>query len=141
MGVYSTNPAVVGNSSAEEDPDNAVLVGMMGVVPTKVSTENGPIAIGDFLALSSRDGVAAKATRSGMVIGRAMESYDGTSHGIIKVMVEPEWVQLERDYALEALLLRNEQLEASNLEMQKSIDYLMNYVRKQQGESYGMKVE
>ena len=94
VGVYSTNPAVVGNSSAEEDPDNAVLVGMMGVVPTKVSTENGPIAIGDFLALSSRDGVAAKATRSGMVIGRAMESYDGTSHGIIKVMVEPEWVQL-----------------------------------------------
>jgi len=52
LGVYSTNPVIAGNSSAEGNPENSVLVGMIGVVPTKVCIENGGIQIGDFLTVS-----------------------------------------------------------------------------------------
>lgn len=103
IGVYSTNPAFVGNSSAEEDPGNAVLVGLMGVVPTKVCIANGPILIGDFLTASSTEGVAAKAVSTGMVIGRAMENYDATTPGLIKVMVEVDWVSIDNGMDSEAL--------------------------------------
>ena len=38
--------------------------------------ENGPIAAGDPLTSSSVPGVAMKATASGYVIGKALESFD-----------------------------------------------------------------
>ena len=103
LGVYSTKPAVIGNSNAEEDPENAALVGLIGVVPTKVCTENGPIRIGDFISVSSTPGIAAKALASGMMIGRALENYDGTGQGMIKVMVDVNDVSLDIRQELEAL--------------------------------------
>ncbi|HBF87029.1 MAG TPA: hypothetical protein DDX39_00195 [Bacteroidales bacterium] len=90
LGVYSTNPAVIGNSSAEKDPENSVLVGLLGVIPTKVCAENGVIKVGDFITTSSTNGVAMRATKPGMVIGRALESFDGKT-GVIKVLVNPIW--------------------------------------------------
>ena len=125
IGVYSTNPVVIGNASAEEDPENHVLVGLMGVVPAKVNTENGSIKIGDFVTISSKKGVAMKATRSGYVIGKALENYSGNTQGMIKVLVKPEWIDLggqivvlksaynELENKYESLLKRVEQLEAS----------------------------
>jgi TM2 domain-containing membrane protein YozV len=95
LGVYSSNPALVGNAPLEEDPKDAVLVGLMGVIPTKVSNENGPIQIGDFLTISSTPGVAMKAIKSGLVIGRAIEDYNGSETGMIKVYVEVDWVQID----------------------------------------------
>jgi hypothetical protein len=91
LGVYSSNPAVIGNSSAEKDPENSVLVGLLGVIPTKVCTENGEIKVGDFLTTSSTSGVAMKATKPGMIIGKALENYTENSVGKIKVMVNPIW--------------------------------------------------
>jgi len=98
-GVYSSNPVVVGNSSAEGDPEDAVLVGMMGIIPTKVCTENGNIEVGDFITTSSIPGVAMKATRPGMVIGRALEGYDGNGTGKVKVYVNIVWsgIDLEQE--------------------------------------------
>jgi hypothetical protein len=103
LGVYSTNPVVVGNSSAEEDPKNAVLVGLMGVVPTHVCAENGAIHIGDFVTASSIEGVAAKAISSGMVIGRAMEDYTAATPGLIKVMVDVGYADLDNAGETESL--------------------------------------
>jgi hypothetical protein len=47
---------------------------LAGRVPVKVSTENGPIAIGDWLAPSSQAGVAMRASGPGPVVGIALES-------------------------------------------------------------------
>lgn len=91
LGVYSTKPLVIGNSSAEADPENSVLVGLLGVIPTKVSVENGPIKVGDFITSSSKAGIAMKATSPCMVIGRALENFDGKGEAKIKVMVNPIW--------------------------------------------------
>jgi trimeric autotransporter adhesin len=137
LGVYSTNPVVVGNSSAEKDPDDAVLVGLMGVIPTKVCDENGPLHIGDFLTLSSTPGVAMKATKSGMVIGRAMEDFSGSTTGKIKVYVEVDWVQLDdKDTEImalrsetEALRSDSEAMHAEAATMRTEIDELKEMVR------------
>ena len=51
-------------------------------MPVKVTTENGPVAPGDYLTTSSKPGYAMKATHSGQVIGRVMGSFDGTDTSI-----------------------------------------------------------
>jgi hypothetical protein len=63
---------------------------MIGIVPTKVTAENGPIHRGDLLVTSSKSGYAMKGTdRSrmlGAVIGKAMGSLDSGT-GTIEVLV------------------------------------------------------
>ncbi|MCL4366165.1 MerR family DNA-binding transcriptional regulator [Patescibacteria group bacterium] len=55
---------------------NKIPVALAGRVPVKVSDENGPVEIGDYLTSSSIPGVAMKATRVGSVIGQALEQLD-----------------------------------------------------------------
>ena len=75
--------------------DSAQIAGeipmaVVGIVPTKVSTENGPIERGDLLVASSTPGYAMKGTdRSrmlGAVIGKALEPLD-EGKGVIEVLV------------------------------------------------------
>ena len=63
---------------------------MIGIVPTKVTAENGPIKPGDFIVTSSIQGYAMKGTdRSlmfGAVMGKALGSLD-SGKGVIEVLV------------------------------------------------------
>jgi hypothetical protein len=90
IGVYSTKPSLVGDPYAlrereEEEPDDRVPVALVGVVPTKVSMENGPIHHGDRLTASSTPGVGMKATDAVATVGVAME--DADEDGMIQVFV------------------------------------------------------
>lgn len=91
-GVYSTQPGFVGRKHPAGDPESAneVPMAMVGRVPTKVSTENGAIKLGDLLVTSSTMGYAMKGTdRSrmlGAVIGKALGSLDSGT-GTIEVLV------------------------------------------------------
>jgi hypothetical protein len=79
FGVISTAPNMTlggGYSKLSSGAETRSVV-LAGRTPVKVSLENGPISIGDFLTASSVSGVAMKATKSGLVIGRALESFDG----------------------------------------------------------------
>lgn len=70
------DPADATVTVAEEGQD--VFVATSGQYPVLVSIENGVIEAGDYLSMSSTDGIAAKATTSQpQVIGRALDSYDG----------------------------------------------------------------
>lgn len=71
VGVVSTNPGLILNSGI----GNGYPVALSGRVPVKVTINNGIIKAGDYLTASQIPGVAAKAIRSGMVIGRAMEDF------------------------------------------------------------------
>lgn len=95
VGVYSSQPAFLGNSAGEEQSGRAPLA-LIGVVPVKVSTENGPIQPGDVLVASGTAGHAMRTEPvvvngitfypSGVVIGKALGSLDeGT--GVIDVLV------------------------------------------------------
>lgn len=116
-GIYSTFPGFVGGNVSESitdgDPDAPMLlatlpelmtdvelervpVALAGVVPCKVSTENGPIRPGDLLTTSSTPGHAMKADpievggvtfyRPGTILGKAMEPLESGT-GVILVLV------------------------------------------------------
>jgi hypothetical protein len=78
LGVYSTKPGFVGRRLTGPKSPDEVPMAMVGIVPTKVTAENGPIHPGDLLVSSSIPGYAMKGTdRSrmlGAVIGKALGS-------------------------------------------------------------------
>jgi hypothetical protein len=92
MGIISTAPGVeltgTQDSQTTTTLPNPKPVALSGRVPTLVSTENGSIAVGDPLTISSTPGVAMKATSSGEIIGRALQAYSGTGTGTIEVFVQ-----------------------------------------------------
>jgi len=58
-----------------------VFVATSGRYPVLVSIENGTIVSGDYLSMSTTDGITAKAgTSQQQIIGQAVENYDGTSN-------------------------------------------------------------
>jgi hypothetical protein len=91
-GIYSTKPGVLGATRGvdESAPKDEIPLAVVGIVPCKVTAENGPIAAGDLLVTSSTPGHAMKGTdRSrmlGAVVGKALEPLQkGT--GAIQVLV------------------------------------------------------
>lgn len=91
-GIYSTQPGVVASQHRVDEvlPNNEVPLAVIGIVPCKVTTENGPIAAGDLLVTSSVRGHAMKGTDRarmlGAVVGKALEPLrEGT--GVIQVLV------------------------------------------------------
>ncbi len=70
-GIVSTRPGFLAGDNLEGD----YPIALAGRVPTKVTLENGPIAVGDPLTVSSLSGYAMKATEAGMVVGYALEPY------------------------------------------------------------------
>ncbi len=94
-GVYATAPGVLlgfDGMSGDTAANNAkVPMGVIGVIPTKVSGENGPIEVGDLLVTSSIPGHAMKGDpdklRFGNILGKAMEPFNASGTGVIKVLV------------------------------------------------------
>ncbi len=108
-GVYSTRPGFVGSErefsgaigpngerEALQHADmgelyDEVPIAVVGIVPCRVSAENGPIRPGDLLVTSSTEGHAMvdNSPPVGTVIGKALESFDGKvgSTGVIRILV------------------------------------------------------
>jgi hypothetical protein len=91
-GIYSTKPGMLGSTRRVDDvpPINEVPLAVVGIVPCKVTSENGPIQVGDLLVASSTPGHAMKGTdRSkliGAVVGKALEPMQ-EGKGVIQVLV------------------------------------------------------
>jgi len=50
---------------------------LAGRVPVKVTDLNGPIKVGDLITSSAIPGVGVRATEAGMVVGKALEEFNG----------------------------------------------------------------
>jgi hypothetical protein len=89
-GIYSTKPGTVGRRQLTPESQDEVPMAMMGIVPTKVTAENGAIKTGDLLVSSSQVGYAMKGTDrsklTGAVIGKALAGLDSGT-GTIEVLV------------------------------------------------------
>ncbi len=108
-GIYSTRPGFVGSEREWDLPAPAgagageratldladmarlydeVPVAVIGIVPAKVSAENGPIRPGDLLVTSNTPGHAMRADRPapGTVVGKALGALDAGT-GTIRVLV------------------------------------------------------
>lgn len=90
VGIYSTKPGVIGRRQTTSKTPDEIPMAMIGIVPTKVSAENGPIRRGDLLVTSSREGYAMKGTDrgrlTGAVLGKALGNLDSGT-GLIEVVV------------------------------------------------------
>jgi hypothetical protein len=91
-GVFSTRPGLLGaeKNGATRVDSNDVPIAIVGIVPTKVSAENGPIEVGNLLVTSSTPGYAMKGTNRrrmpGAIVGKALEPF-GKGKGVIQVLV------------------------------------------------------
>lgn len=90
--VVNPNDAAV---TLSEEPD-ATFVATSGRYRLLVSTQNGPVAAGDFITVSSLDGIGMRYNDSApIVIGRALESFDG-SNAVASAQVGDASVQIGR---------------------------------------------
>ncbi|MCK9361818.1 hypothetical protein M0Q28_06385 [Patescibacteria group bacterium] len=87
VGIVSTRPAFIAGRPAT----NTHPIALSGRVPTKVSALKGEIKAGDPLAPSTMPGVAVKATKTGPIVGLALEDYSAETIGLIEVNVNPGW--------------------------------------------------
>jgi hypothetical protein len=91
-GIYSTKPGILATTHTMDDSRLAseVPLAVVGIVPCKVSAENGAIGVGDLLVASSYAGYAMKGTDRGRmlgaVVGKAMEPLAG-GRGVIQILV------------------------------------------------------
>jgi len=92
-GVFATKAGLLlTEENAERDNlGNLVPMGVIGVIPVKVSLEGGVIRRGDMLVTSSTPGVAMKGDpdkiKTGQVLGKALQDFDSSVIGKIKVLV------------------------------------------------------
>lgn len=87
-GVYSANPGFVGGQPMEGGSAGSIPLAVVGVVPVKVSAENGAIRPGDLLVASATPGHAMKGGANpplGTVIGKALDKLD-LGVGVIKML-------------------------------------------------------
>jgi hypothetical protein len=97
-GVYSTKPSVlaVGDRGVDASLSGTAPVAMLGIVPTKVSAENGAIRPGDLLTTAGTPGYAMKARPvvvggvaiypTGTILGKALAPL-ATGRGTIEVLL------------------------------------------------------
>jgi len=87
VGVYVENPGFIAGGALQDQP-NMIPVAFSGIVPVKVTADNGTIDYGDLLTCSSNPGYAMKATNPqiGAILGKAMEIHS-TGTGVIDVLL------------------------------------------------------
>lgn len=88
VGVHSTKPGFLGGVTEDVDHVNKIPLAVVGVVPVKVSAENGAIQPGDLLVASDTPGHAMRAGEEppqGTVIGKALASLQQDA-GVIQML-------------------------------------------------------
>ena len=78
VGVVTSMPAItLANQPGAVDDDPRPLLALMGRVPVKATTENGPIRVGDLLVSSSVPGAVMRCAEpdgcGGTLVGKALE--------------------------------------------------------------------
>lgn len=81
IGVISEMPGIVLSGDTTGAP-----LALAGRVPVKITNENGSVQAGDYLTSSSTPGYAMKATRPGIVIGKALESFNGATGKVLTLV-------------------------------------------------------
>jgi hypothetical protein len=76
VGVITDTPEI---AIFEKDNPNPKYIAITGNSLVKVSNVNGNINVGDYITVSETPGIGMKATESGYVIGKALESFESNN--------------------------------------------------------------
>lgn len=88
-------------STSNDAIENEVYVAASGTYTTLVSTQAGPIAVGDYLTMSSIDGIAMKAgIEESTVFGRANAAFDGKGVTLGKTQIKDTSGNVVKEVAL-----------------------------------------
>ncbi len=111
-----------------KDADNPMPIALNGRVPVKVSNSSAPILPGDYLTTSGDEpGKAIKATKAGIVIGKAIESWNpNTGKATVMVYVEQGYYNGENINNYTGLVL-NGSIEDSALILEKLLSDQTEY--------------
>ncbi|MCH8127027.1 hypothetical protein IIC38_13865 [candidate division KSB1 bacterium] len=93
-GVITTEPGFILGNNPEEmetaEDSSRYMLALMGRVPVKATSENGPIRPGDLLTISNKPGFAMLCVDiekcDGAIIGKALEGLE-SGEGLILVLV------------------------------------------------------
>ena len=95
VGVIATNPGINLRLDLEvRSLSNPKPIALVGRVPVNVTNENGAIIVGDYIASSSRPGYGMKATKSGFVIGMALENFNKQAGQVLVKVATTYWEPL-----------------------------------------------
>lgn len=127
VGIVSGSPALLfeGSQSKLGATQNQFTTGtkppiaLSGRVSVKISLENGLIKPGDYLTSSGIPGVAMKATKPGMTLGTALESYTGWGDGTVLVFINIG--EKNSAGAIQELQEKNEELQKRLEELERMI--------------------
>ena len=91
VGVITSVPAItLANEPGAVGEDPRPLLALMGRVPVKATTENGPIRVGDLLVSSSTPGAVMRCDEpegcSGTLVGKALEALEH-GDGMIEMLL------------------------------------------------------
>ena len=88
VGVVSTEPGFRSDLYSEVPADQKVPLAVVGIVPVKATSANGPIRPGDMLTPSDVPGTAMRALHPepGTVIGKAMQPLE-SGEGLIRMLI------------------------------------------------------
>ena len=88
MGIVSSKPSIIGNKTAdqEKDPTHYAIIGMLGQVKGKVSTENGSLSVGDSLTAGSKPGEMRRANAGESTVGIALQNFAEPT-GSIQILI------------------------------------------------------
>ncbi|MBW7960197.1 hypothetical protein H3C65_01735 [Patescibacteria group bacterium] len=91
VGVVSSTSAIVFGEGGSASSYPVVTSGKVGV---RVSAVNGDIKVGDLITTSSKAGLGMKATRTGYVVGTALEGLNGKSEGVVQTVLNIRYATL-----------------------------------------------
>ncbi|OQY68561.1 hypothetical protein B6D29_00710 [Microgenomates bacterium UTCPR1] len=91
VGVVSSTSAIVFGEGGSVGSYPVVTSGKVGV---RVSAVNGDIKVGDLITTSSKAGLGMKATRTGYVVGTALEGLNGKSEGVVQTVLNIRYATL-----------------------------------------------
>jgi len=91
FGVITENPSAYFDVEGEETTKYVLA---NGVAKVRVTASNGNISEGNYLVSSSIAGVAMLATQNGVVLGTALEPFEGEGEGevLVSIDVHPETI-------------------------------------------------
>lgn len=123
----------MGSVDGENKEDKRMLA-LAGRVPVKIDPDSLAIAVGDFLTSGSRPGLAAKATRQGYAVARALESWSPGGPDRIEAFIQLTYYMGDIDpwgnlktlevNTLKANTIETKELTVGGVDILKEIDRL-----------------